>query len=431
MAKRRGFIAELQYQAAQAEKQRQRQRSAAHRAQLVAQRAQVAAQRDADRARKAAERSANASAREQQKEAKERQKEAERLYAEARQAETESLNAELASELEEIDGILAASLEIDHHIDLEALKVPNVVHPPFDPGELAVPMPAMPDLVYPPEPAYQEPPPPGGLFGAKKKHALAIERARAEHEQARRQWREQTTAMQAAHAAERDRRQKAEEARRVKLAAAEARYRDECRQRAAQVEARNRKLTELINDLAFDVESAIREYVSIVLANSVYPEIFPVDHEHEFDLPTRELRLTVTVPPPSALPAVKEYKYYKTKDEIAPTAASLAAQRKRYANAVYKVALRSLHEVFQADRSGKIHSVALAVQADTVSPATGNREIFPFVIVAADRETFLRFTLSAEITPKETLQYLGGAISGSPFDLKRADMSRGVRVRGQ
>ena len=74
-----------------------------------------------------------------------------------------------------------------------------------------------------------------------------------------------------------------------KLAAAKAAYDQECREREAQAEAHNQELAKLINDLAFDVEDAIQDYVGIVLSNSAYPETFPVDHAHQFDLSTREL----------------------------------------------------------------------------------------------------------------------------------------------
>ena len=170
------------------------------------------------------------------------------------------------------------------------------------------------------------------------------------------------------------RREEAERQRLAQLLAAEAKYRAECKQREAEAEARNQAVTKLINDLAFDVESAIREYVGIVLSNSVYPEAFPVDYDHDFDLGTRELRLTVTVPPPSAVSVVKEYKYVKAKDEISSTALPVKAQKDRYAGAVTQVALRTLHEIFEADRGGKIYSIALMVGTEALSPATGLRE---------------------------------------------------------
>ncbi|MET7355761.1 hypothetical protein [Streptomyces mirabilis] len=120
----------------------------------------------------------------------------------------------------------------------------------------------------------------------------------------------------------------------------------------------------------------------------------------------------------------------KTKDEIASSSLPVREQKERYANAVWQVAVRSLHEVFEADRAGKIHSIALTVGVNTIDPATGRPATVPLAVVAADRETFNGFDL-ARVVPKSTLQHLGAALSRSPFDLVAADTSRGIRVRGQ
>ncbi len=97
---------------------------------------------------------------------------------------------------------------------------------------------------------------------------------------------------------------------------------------------------------------------------------------------------------------------------------------------MWQVAVRTLHEVFEADRAGKIHSIALTVGVDRVAPATGLPETIPFVIVAADRETFSAFDL-ANVVPEATLSHLGAAMSKSPFDCIPAGAGRGVRVQGQ
>jgi restriction system protein len=319
---------------------------------------------------------------------------------------------------------------VDDFVDLEALSVAAVEHPPFEPGELGVPAATLPALVYPPQPVYQEPPAPRGLIGGKKKQQEAVDRARAEYEAASRHWHEHATRMHAEYTAALERREQAEAARVAKLAAARAAYEDECRQREIDPGARNQELAKLINELAFDVESAIQQYVDIVLSNSVYPDLFPVSYEHEFSLASRELTLTLTVPPPSAVPSVREYRYIKAKDEIASTMLPVKAQKDRYANAIWQAAVRSLHEVFEADRDAKIHSIALTVGVDRISPATGHPETVPLVIVAADREAFTAFDL-AKIVPRATLEHLGAALSKSPNDLTPADTSRGVRVRGQ
>ena len=342
----------------------------------------------------------------------------------------ESLNAELAQSREEIDGILATSLSVDDYVDLETLRVTKVEHPPFDPGPLGVPTRPVAEPVYLPEPIWREPPPPGGVFGGKKKHAELIAQARAAYELTHRAWWDQNAATYSAHQAALRQREEAERQRLAQLRAAEARYRSECQVRESEAAGRNQALEKLINDLAFDVESAIQEYVGIVLSNSVYPEAFPVDYDHEFDLATRELRLKVTVPPPAAMSAIKEYKYLKAKDEISSTTLPVKAQKDRYAGAVTQVALRAFHEIFEADRDGKIRSIALTVGTEVLSPATGLRETVLLVIAAADRETFTRFDL-ANVVPQATLQHLGAAVSKSPVDLVPADATRGVRVRKQ
>ena len=423
---RRGFFAELNYQAQQADKRRRQQAAAAARA-------EAAARREAERAWREAERASAAAARANAAEQKARTAEAERRRVEARHAEAAAMNAELEGCYAEIDGLLASTLDVDDFVDLESLKIANVEHPPFDPGPLGTPTPAMPQLVYPPEPVYQEPPAPGtlsGAFGGRKRHEEATARARAEHEAARHVWQAHCQKMYADYLAEAERRRAAEAERLVKLGEAEAEYAEQCQAREADAVQHNERVTKFINDLAFDVESAIEEYVGVVLSNSVYPEVFPVEHDHHFDLSTRELTLTVTVPEPATVPAVKEYRYLKAKDEIVPTALTAKATKDRYANAVWQVALRTLHEVFEADRAGKIRSISLTVATNIVSPSTGLPEEVPLVVVAADRESFTGFDL-ANVVPQATLKHLGAAMSKSPFDLTPADTGAGVRIRGQ
>lgn len=421
MAKRGGFLAELNRQAQRAEMRARQQQAAAYRA-------SAAAQRDAERTRKEYERARAAAAKASAADKARAEKEAIRLRVEAQLAEVEALNGALASDLSDIDGLLASTLAVDDYVDLESLKRPPVVQPDFDPGDLAKPIvpPAMPEL--PPEPVYVEPPAPRALFGAEKKRAAAIAQAQQAHAAAHAHWREHIAAVHSWYADASAQAQQLEVTRLAKLAQARDVYEQECIARDAEAAAVNAELTQLINDLAFDVPSAIQEYVGIVLANSVYPAAFPVEHEFDFDLPTRELSLRVLVPEPSTIPAVKEYRYVKAKDEITTVALPVKEKKDRYASAIWQVALRSLHEVFEADRAGKIHSIALTVGVQTVSPATGKPELITLVGVAADRETFGSFDLS-NVVPQATLQHLGAAMSKSPFDLTPADVSRSVRTR--
>ncbi len=340
------------------------------------------------------------------------------------------MNAELSSTYEEIDRLLEATLEVDDYVDLESLKS-AAVHPEFNPGRLAEP-------IRPPQPPalrnapiYTEPAAPKGLasaFGGKKKHAAAVEQAQAAHAQAVRNYEAYVAERNAEHDRALEKHAAAVQDRLARLAKAQEQYQTECQQRDDDAQAHNEELSKFINDLAFDIPSAIEEYVGIVLSNSVYPEAFPVEYDHSFDLATRELTLSVFVPEPSTLPTVKEYRYVKAKDEVAATQLSAKAQRDRYSSAVHETAVRTLHEVFEADRAGKIQSIALTVGVNRVAPATGLPETVPLVQAASGRETFNEFDLS-NVVAVETLKHLGAALSKNPFDLTPADTGRGVRQR--
>ena len=233
------------------------------------------------------------------------------------------------------------------------------------------------------------------MFGGKAKHATAIEQARTNHAAAHERWAHACQRLRKQHEEAVATREVREQRRLAALAKEQEKYAEECRAREAEAAEHNATVDRLINELAFDVEPAIQEYVGIVLSNSVYPESFPVEYEHSFTLADRELTLSVRVPAPEALPVEKEYKYVKARDEITSTTLSAKAQKDRYSSAVWQVAVRTLHEIFEADRAGKIRSIALTVGTEAVAPATGKLEDVPFVQVAAAREAFDAYDLAS------------------------------------
>lgn len=190
----------------------------------------------------------------------------------------------------------------------------------------------------------------------------------------------------------------------------------------------NAQLDALIQGLAQNREEAVQEYVGIVMSNSVYPESFPVEHDHSFDSLMRELSVTVGVPPPAAMPTAREFKYARAKDEISEVAVTAKESKDRYANAVNQVAVRTMHEVFESDRVGRIQTIALLVGTTTINPATGLAGFVPFISVAADRGSFTQMDLS-KVVPAATLAHLGAVVSKSPLDLVPIDTSKGVRGR--
>ena len=382
-----------------------------------AQRQQAQNQREAIKAQNARERAAEAQRRSQASAAK-------LSHAEARQSEVDALNKELEARYAEIDGILAASLSVDSFFDLNTLcRTPE--HPLFKNTYLEV-LTKKPEAINDPsEPVYLEPKPSKALFGKQKKHESAIGAAQAAHAHARTEWLSLLKANEARRKALQEEYERAEQNRLNQLALEKARYAEECDVREKEVAEYNASIKSLIANLGYGASDAVEAYISIVLSNSLYPDKFSVSHELKFEPSSAELFLHLTIPQPSELEVIKAYKYVKSSDEITSVELPQKPRKDRYDSVVLQVAMRSILEVFKADRRGLIKALSLELGTEASNPATGKFGFIPFVAVAAERERFLDFDLSA-VVPKKTLELLGAAISKSPYDLTPADTS-GVR----
>jgi restriction system protein len=416
---RRGFFAEINHQIKVAAREQKRAAS-------QAEREYQAAVREGERARKAEERAAKRLARANQAERKRFEKEAREAHIAAMEAEVERRNSELATIYDEIDTILRATLDVDDYVDLESLKI-VVEHPPFDREDLETPVPSPEPILDPPEPILTTPAPPKGISGLlfRKRYEVAVAEAEAAHDEAVAGWRDELVQLQARREEAAAEHARLEAQRLATLETERARYTAECSAREEDAAERNKAVDDLIANVGYGVAEAVEEYVGIVLSNSIYPPHFEVKHEFEFDAPSAELRLRVAVPNPDVVPTVKAYKYAKSADEINTTQLPQKTCKDRYAGALHQVALRSLHEVFEADRRGLIKTVSAEVGTEAKDPATGRQAFFSFVAVGAERNAFLEFDLSS-VVPAATLAHLGAAVSKNPFDLIPADTS-GVR----
>lgn len=413
----RGLFVEIQHQAKVAARE-------ADKRQQAAARGQAAAVRRSEQARKAEERAITKADRAQEADRKRLEKEAKLAHVESMLAEAEELNTALAISYAEIDELLEWTLEIDDFVDLDTFRrTPDL--PPFDPGDLEKSIAPPEPIRQPYKPIRELPVSAKGLIGRKKKQAEAQSAADERYESACAERDIKMAALPAQQKLADDEHAQAEADRIAELEQARTRHQAECEKLEAEVAKHNAEIDSFIADLGYGAFDAVQEYVSIVLGNSAYPEHFEVTHEFEFDPQTAELRLRVISPPPGEMSDIKAYKYVKSTDEITSTTLSQKAQKDRYSGAVQQLALRSLHEIFEADRRGLIKAISLEVGTETAHPATGQKTYMPFVAVATERDAFIEFDLSA-VVPAATLEHLGAAVSKNPFDLVIADTS-GVR----
>ncbi len=383
----------------------------------IADREYNAAIKERERAAKASERQLRQSAVANERERKAYEKELKAAHIESQLAEVESMNAQIHDTFDELEGLLQATVDVDDYVDLESLRKSEDTTP-FDKPKLEISLVPPKNQILPQEPFYKDPPKPKGFFGKKKKLDVATAKAKELYQTEKGKWEREVEALKAQYDLDVEAYMKAEEKRIQDLAKEKKRFRSE-------LEKYNKDIDQFISNLAYGDAEALQEYIAIVIENSIYPAHFNVSHEFSFEPTSAELTMRVSIPSPSTFPSIKAYKYIKTSDEIKETQLSKKEHKDRYCNAVYQIALRSFHEVFEADRRGLIKTISLEVGANESDPATGKSGFIPFVGVSSEKDSFMEFDLS-NLVPLATLKHLGAAISKDPINLVAVDVS-GVR----
>jgi restriction system protein len=349
----------------------------------AAEREQSLARREAERAQRAYERSQAADEKEQK-----------RLYVESRAASVDAKNEELDGYVRSLETLLQATLSVDDFFDLETMKVVPEL-PPFQPGALGTAG-AAPELV-----SFLPTAPSGlGKFlpGAREKHELAVAEARGAHEAAVVAYREQERVREAA--------------------LVEAREAHECdvAKIVARAEEDNAEVDELKQQFSDGVPDAIVGYFSLVLDASRFPATFRRRHRIAYVPESKQLVVEFELPGLDAVPAVRQHKYVKARDAIEESARPATQIRALYAQVIAQTALRTVHELFEADRDEKIETVVFNGYVDTIDPATG-KPIKPHLVsLRTTRDAFLALDL-ANVDPLACLKGLNASVSKTPSEL--------------
>lgn len=325
---------------------------------------------------------------------KEQNREEKRFYVEGRAAEVDAMNAELNAKVASLENLLAASLLRDAFLDFEALKEKPTL-PPFDSVPLDTPgrEPSPSDFYPRPLSAF------GRLFpGAKEKQEAAVREAAGRFDGAMVAYRKEEGLRQQA------------------LARAREEYEGVIAQIIERAELRNRVLDELQVRFEKNEPEAIVWYYSLVLDASPYPEGFSKQHRVAFVPESRQLVVEQELPTVSIVPSVKAHRYVKVRDAIEDTARPQTQTRTLYARVVAQAALRTLHELFEADRGNRLETVVLNCYVDTTDPSTGRPTRPHLVTVRASEETFRRLDLR-QVDPLACLRGLNAGVSRSPHEL--------------
>ena len=316
-----------------------------------------------------------------------------RGYAEQRQAETDSKNQSLERRVADLQRLLTVTLQVDDYLDFERLKT-RLNPPDFRPGALAQ------AEMEPVEKAFL--PPPLSFFqrllGQSAKHALRVVESK---EAFRKAVREHGTR---------------DERRRAELEAARAAHEHETKQIREQQARQHAEIDVLKQGFEAGQPDAVTRYFSLVLEASVYPAGIKGAAKVAFVPESKQLVVECDLPAFDAIPEAGAYKYVKAQDQIAESPRPASQRRALYASVLAQMTLRTLHELFEADRMQKLGTVVFNGYVDTIDRATGRRMRPCLITVRTTREAFEQLDLS-RVDPIACLKALNAGVSRSPAEL--------------
>lgn len=311
-----------------------------------------------------------------------------------RQGEADDLNAELQDRIAELQGILAHTLSVDDRIDLDALR-PSLAFEAFSPPAELTPgrAPRAPQIAAP-----------SGLRklipGSAKRHAAALSQASARHHEEIAQFNQ------------------AEAAKRAKFMAFKADYDQRKALFEADAHRRNAEVDEFQSAYRAKEPDAVVAYNDMVLTRSEYPSVgFPQKFGVAYSSEAAELVVEYDLPEVQCIPKEAEYRYVKSRDAIETKARKPAETKQLYQDIVASIALRTLHELFEADQADALAMAVFNGMVDTHDPASGREVRVPVVSVRAAKLEFLGLRLD-RVDKVVCLRNLGAQVSNRPDELQ-------------
>lgn len=174
----------------------------------------------------------------------------------------------------------------------------------------------------------------------------------------------------------------------------------------------NAKVDQLHDTWTNKSSEAVVEHAELVLNASEYPEWFDVDFEIGYVPDTGMMVVEYQLPAPDEIPTLERVSYVKSRNETTEKHLTEAKAQKLFDAICYQIALRTIHELFEADEPNAIQAVTFNGWVEATNKATGRTERACILSVQALKEEFLAFDL-AKIEPKACFKLLKGVAASS------------------
>ncbi|TWE02289.1 restriction system protein [Pseudomonas sp. AG1028] len=312
-------------------------------------------------------------------------------------------------ELDALSNILKATLEVNDAIDWENLKN-KTPFPEKGPAPLKLPLePQRADFPSSPQREDQKYNPKLGLLEwlIPSRKARLIAAAESVFVADKIAWNEHCAVAEKAHQAALESHaktvEKLKKSHAAEVAAWEVRRDEYRRERAAehaQIDTKRMKYEALEPE-------AILEYCDLVLSSSKYSEFFPQEFDLDYDPTSKTLILDYQLPAPDALPRLKSVKYVASRDDFEENTITEAQASKLYDDVLYQLALRTLHELFEADVINALEAVNFNGIVTAVNRSTGKAVTSCVLSIRASKSEFTQINLD-QVDPKACFKSMKG-----------------------
>lgn len=172
----------------------------------------------------------------------------------------------------------------------------------------------------------------------------------------------------------------------------------------------NAKIDEMKDSYLKQNVDSIIEYCEMVLNNSSYPETFTKNYELEYNPDNKILIVEYELPSIESFPKVKEVKYIASRKELKESFIPESQQSKMFDEAMYKITLRTIHELLESDAANAIDAISLNGWIKAINKATGKEENNCILSIQVKKNEFLQIDL-ANVDPKTCFKNLKGVAS--------------------
>ncbi|MFH1047810.1 MAG: restriction endonuclease, partial [Patescibacteria group bacterium] len=191
-----------------------------------------------------------------------------------------------------------------------------------------------------------------------------------------------------------------------------AKYKHEKADFISQQQTYNANLDSIRQQFEAGESGGVIKYFDLVLDKSRYPDSLNLNFDVHLVAKSKLLVVDIELPNTEQIPAIVEYRYVRSTGEIKGKMMNIRDFERYYDDVIYQIALRTIHEIFEADYKQNIELVVLNGWVRGIDGKTGKEFQNCIISLQIGREEFLSLDLS-RINSAECFRHLKGVSAGA------------------